>query len=628
MGATMRQDFFTGIDQKSLVSIFEAMDDGIMIVRADYTVDYMNNAMVRIFGTGVGQKCFQVIDQRQSVCPWCRAGEVFEGATVRSRPPSRYSNRLFELLKVPILNSDGTVASMIVMYRDITEKQEYEQRYKTSEQDYRRLFENVRCGVYISSKEGKFVDANQALIDMLGYESKQTLLSIDITADLYLKSEDRRRFQEMIESKGQVNDYEVTFKRADGIPIPVSLTSQVRYDAEGSVLGYEGIIVDLSRRKMIETKLKEALAFLENIIQSSPNGIMVTDMNGSIMVCNKAMEEILGYSKDEIRRLNIRDIYEEGMAKRMMEMMRSPDHGGVGRLNSFPMTNVRRDGTIVEGHLSAAIVYDSKGHEIASVGIFVDLRERLAMERKLRETQEQLFRSEKLASIGRLAAGVAHELNNPVAGIMLCGQLVMEQLSQGSPAISNQQRVLDQAQRCKKIVEGLLDFARQREPETKPLDLNDIIESTFSLIGNQSAFHNIEIVKELDPCLPPILGDRSQLQQVFVNLAINAAEAMGTGGRLSVVSSFDAQFVRVAFTDTGCGIAAEHADKIFEPFFTTKADLKGTGLGLAVSHGIIKKHGGTLSFQSNVGSGTTFTVQLPQAPEHLNSAGFLSGEKQ
>jgi two-component system NtrC family sensor kinase len=209
-------------------------------------------------------------------------------------------------------------------------------------------------------------------------------------------------------------------------------------------------------------------------------------------------------------------------------------------------------------------------------------------------------------------------LNNPLAGIMLCSQLVMEQLQEDSPAVTNQQRVLDQAQRCKKIVEGLLDFARQREPENKPVDLNELIESTFSLIGNQSAFHNIEIIQDLDPCLPSFLGDRSQLQQVFINLAINAAQAMKTGGQLRVTSSSDEGSILISFSDTGCGIPEEHADKIFEPFFTTRADQKGTGLGLAVSHGIIRKHGGTLSFASRTNAGTAFTVRLPASTQPSN----------
>jgi two-component system NtrC family sensor kinase len=284
----------------------------------------------------------------------------------------------------------------------------------------------------------------------------------------------------------------------------------------------------------------------------------------------------------------------------------------VGRLNSYPMRSVRRDGSVVEGNLSAAIVYDSQGREIATVGIFVDLRERLEMERKLMETQEQLFRSETLASIGRLAAGVAHELNNPLTGVVLCSHLVAEALPKDSPVHKNLEKVLAQANRCKKIVEGLLDFARQREPESKPLDLNAIIENTFTLIEHQSIFQNIKVIKNLGANLPSVLGDSPQLQQVFLNLAINASQAMkAEGGTLTITSSLVDRSLQISFADTGCGIPYENAHKIFEPFFTTKADEKGTGLGLAVSHGIIKKHNGTITFESKVNEGTTFTIKLP-----------------
>jgi PAS domain S-box-containing protein len=603
---------YMDISEVSLISVFEAMDDGIMIIRDDFCVEFMNRAMGRVFGEGEGNKCYQVIAKRQDVCPWCRAGEVFEGEIVRAKPPEDQLGRHYELLEVPVLGGDNTISRMIVIYRDITEKKEYERRFKTSEEDYRRLFKNVRCGVYVSSKEGKFLDVNEALLNMLGYSDKSALLGIDLAKDLYTRPKDRLIFQKMIESKGQVSDYEVDFKRADGTPIAVSLTSQVRYDPDGTVLGYEGIIVDLSRRKMMEGKLREALAFLENIIQSSPNGILVSDMKGNILIWNRAMEETLGYTGCEVRSMNVRDVYKKGEAEEVMKMMRSHEHGGVGKLNSYPMRSVKRDGTAVEGNLSAAIVYDSQGKEIATVGIFVDLRERLEMERKLMETQEQLFRSEKLASIGRLAAGVAHELNNPLTGVVLCSHLVEEALPKDSPVHGNLQKVLAQANRCKKIVEGLLDFSRQREPESNPLDLNAIIENTFALIENQTIFQNIKVIKNLAPNLPPVSGDSSQLQQVFIDLAINATQAMKAGGgTLTITSSLVDRFAQISFADTGCGIPPENAHKIFEPFFTTKADEKGTGLGLAVSHGIIKKHNGTITFESKVDEGTTFTIKLP-----------------
>jgi len=339
---------------------------------------------------------------------------------------------------------------------------------------------------------------------------------------------------------------------------------------------------------------------------------MATDMKGNIILWNRGAEEILGYQADElIGKKNIAAIYPEGKLKKIMIMIRSSEYGGVGKLRSYPMVFLSRDFEPVEGNFSAAILYDSEDQEIASVGLFVDLKERLKIEHQLGETQQQLFQAEKLASIGRLAAGVAHELNNPLGAITLYGHLVLEDLAGGNLAYQNQEKVIQQADRCKKIVEGLLDFARQNAPENKLLDVNQVLLETLSLVEAQGICRNIHVTRKLDPDLSLIMGDKSQLQQVFINIVINAAEAMENGGTLTVVSVLDDDFVKIRIADTGCGLPPEDRDKIFEPFFTTKSNKKGTGLGLAVSHGIINKHGGTISVQSEIDAGTTFTIKLP-----------------
>jgi two-component system NtrC family sensor kinase len=223
----------------------------------------------------------------------------------------------------------------------------------------------------------------------------------------------------------------------------------------------------------------------------------------------------------------------------------------------------------------------------------------------------QLVQSDKLASIGRLAAGVAHEINNPLGGITMYSHLALEDLPKESSSYQNLLKVVNLAERCKKIIKGLLDFSRQREFEIKSVNVNDIIEEIFSLVETQALFQNIEITKALDPNLPPIRGDKSQLQQVFINLTINAAEAMEDRGRLIVKSSVIDDFIEIKFSDNGTGIPPENIEKIFEPFFTTKSEENGTGLGLAVSHGIITEHKGTISVESTLNEGTTFTIKLP-----------------
>jgi len=276
----------------------------------------------------------------------------------------------------------------------------------------------------------------------LGYENKEEFLKIDITKDLYLNPQDRRKFQEMIEREGQIINYEVDFKKKDGAPISVQLTSLVRYDRQGNVLGYEGIMVDQTQRKQMEKDLKGAHELLNKIIQSSPNAIVAADMGGNIIFWNQAAEETYGYkAEDVIGKMNIEKIYPPGMAKKVMQMMRSSDYGGVGKLRSLPRMHVRQDGSIVDGNLSAAIIYDEKGNEVATVGIFVDLTERLEMERKLRRTQEQLLQSEKLAAMGRLTSQIAHELNNPLYGIMNTLELMKTEI----PPENKRRKILEMA---------------------------------------------------------------------------------------------------------------------------------------------------------------------------------------
>jgi signal transduction histidine kinase len=244
------------------------------------------------------------------------------------------------------------------------------------------------------------------------------------------------------------------------------------------------------------------------------------------------------------------------------------------------------------------------------MAIFQDLRPKIEADKKWEKAMLQLMQSERLASLGRLAAGVAHEINNPLSGIIMYNHLVLEELPKESLAYENLMKAVTQAERCKNIVRALLDLSRQHEPEFESVHVNDVIEEVLSLIEMQTIFQNIEIVRKLSTDLPSIRGDRSQLQQVFMNLAINAAEAMERGGKLTIETAFKWE-IAITFTDTGPGIPLENRDKIFEPFFTTRSDKGGNGLGLAVSHGIITGHGGTIGFASKVNEGTTFTVRLP-----------------
>ncbi|NOQ96329.1 MAG: PAS domain S-box protein, partial [Desulfobacterales bacterium] len=430
--------------------------------------------------------------------------------------------------------------------------------------------------------------------------------------DLYLNPEDRRRWQEMIERDGYVKDYEVDFKRKDGKAISVLHTAHVRYDQHGKVIGYEGMNVDQSQRKKMERELKEAYDFLDKIIKSSPNAIMATDMKGNIIIWNRGAEETLGYKAEEvIDKMNISKIYPEGTAKEVMRMMRSPEYGGVGKCRSYPMVHVRRDGGIVEGHLSAGIIYNSQGKEIASVGIFVDLKERLDMERKLIETQEKLLHSEKLAAMGRLTSQIAHELNNPLYGIMNTLELLKTEVSPQSKRRKVLDMALSETERLTELLRKMLSFSKPDEEERQPTDINTILDEILLLVGKQLRENSIRISSSFADDLGEVYASRNQLRQVFLNMINNARDAMPDGGTLTVKTLAKGDNIYIEITDTGIGIREENIDKIFDAFFTTKDGVKDVGLGLSVCFGFIKEHGGDIRVSSKWGSGTTFTITLP-----------------
>ena len=232
--------------------------------------------------------------------------------------------------------------------------------------------------------------------------------------------------------------------------------------------------------------------------------------------------------------------------------------------------------------------------------------------KELQQVQDQLVRAGKMAAIGELAAGVAHEINNPLTGVLTFSSLMLKKVDEKNPWKKDLENIVEQTTRCRNIVRGLLDFARQRKPDKREWDIHTLIEQTLTLVEKQAPFQNIRIVKEFKTGVPMLLVDADQIQQVFMNILLNAADAMaGNGGTLTIKTDLKDGITEVSFADTGCGIAKEHLSKLFDPFFTTKETGKGTGLGLAISYGIIQSHGGDIEVESEVGKGSTFRIKLP-----------------
>jgi two-component system NtrC family sensor kinase len=426
-----------------------------------------------------------------------------------------------------------------------------------------------------------------------------------------MNPEDRKIFQALIEKQGFVKDFEVEWKKKNGEGITVLNTAIAKKDEKGTVIGYEGIKIDISERKRMERELKEANEFLMNLIESSVDGIIVTDMNGNILIFNRGAENILGYKREEVvGKMPIRYIYPPGVAKEVMEKLKSPDFGGVGKLTSFPIVHRRKDGELIEGDLSASIIYDEKGQEIASVGIFKDLRERLRIERELREMQQALLQSEKLAAMGKLTSQIAHELNNPIYGIMNTLELLKTEISPESKRRRILELSLSETQRLAEMLRNMLSFSKPEEEKKRPININDLIEGILLVMEKQMKESNVRVVTNFDDNLPQVMASTNQMRQVMLNMLKNAKEAMPKGGTLTIQTSRDDHKVFIQIQDTGVGIPEDLRNKIFEAFFTTKQKVKGVGLGLSVCYGIIKDHGGEIKVESEEEKGTTFTISL------------------
>jgi len=391
------------------------------------------------------------------------------------------------------------------------------------------------------------------------------------------------------------------------------ITTAPIYDEQGEIVQVLEASRDVTNRIKLEREAQKSNIFFQNVIQSAVDGIVVVDTRGNVLIFNEGMESLTGYKAEEIMEHgHLSSFYDIDVAKENMRKMRSDQHGAVGKLNPTSMSVTTKDGEEIPVTLTASII-TIDNREIGSVGIFTDMREVLKMRKDLEDAHLQLVQSEKIASVGRMAAGVAHEINNPLAGALIYAELLKERISDDPQSRADIQEVIDQTLRCKNIVSELLEFSRQSIGRTSSFSLDHLIGQCLNLLVNQALFQDIRVATEIEPDMPEMVGDIGQLQQVFTNLFINAADAMGGKGVLTVIAGYqpdDSRFV-VKVSDTGPGVPVHLRDKIFDIFFTTKPVGKGTGLGLSITRNIVQLHGGTIGFECPPAGGTTFIVELP-----------------
>lgn len=492
----------------------------------------------------------------------------------------------------------GEVHGITVLARDIT-------ALKRNEARFTELFETLQEGIYITTPAGDIVDVNPALVRILGYSSKEELLARKVP-EIFRDRDARKSVRDQVDRQPVVEGREITLIRKDGSPVVCLNTAAAVRDNSGRVIRYQGALMDISAHREMERRLHQQQELARRLVDSFPDLILVLDAAARYTFISPRIEEVLGYTAEEEREQafgNSIHAEDRPSVKVLLEEILA------GRRN-FASLEVRvrhkkGDWRRLRCHFSP--LADENG---AVDGVVISSRDVT----ELKRLEEQLIQAEKLAAMGQMLAGVAHELNNPLTAILGVTELLSE--SDAFPEAAKRQLSLThrQARRAARIVHNLLEFARPASPQKTAADPNSIIERTLQLHEHSLRQNNISVDFRPQPDIPEVTGDANQLIQVFLNLLANAEYAIREvreNGRIQIRLGHSGGRVSFTVQDDGVGIPAEAFPRLFDPFFTTKRPGGGTGLGLSICLSIIQEHQGTIEAESLPAGGSAFTVYLP-----------------
>ena len=614
--ALERSRLFTRIEQSNRhwTEIFDAISDFIVVHDQADRVLRVNRSLASMIGVapaelvGVNMRALMTLtsDTASYSCPFCRSMGEESGEFAHPVFDRTY---LVSTSRVHGVTGEGM--QTIHVLKDISDRNEAERRY-------RELFDNIQEGLFFSTPSGRFVEVNDAMVRMLGYNSREELLQIDIATQLYMTPEQRQRHSRLMEEQGHLRNFEATLRRKDGSPIHVLINAFGLHDNMGRLLQIRGLMLDITGLRTYQSELHRERDFSGKILSNTQSLILVADTAGLISYANRRWYDA-GFEQRDLLGRPLLELAAPGFVRALADAIQSTLNGG--QVDNLELEIVRRNGAAGKFSANLSPMRDEQGTVTSIVSVLTDITDSAVL-------RDKLVHAEKMAAVGQLVSGVAHEVNNPLTAILGFADLLMENPDLPETARKDLRVILQEAQRTKQIVQNLLSFARQMPPQRNPLQLNTILRRTIQLRSYDFNSHGVEVIEHLDEGLPDVMGDAHQLQQVFLNILNNAYDAVrevGRPARIEIMSTKSGDSVEVSFADNGNGIS--HPDRIFDPFFTTKEVGKGTGLGLSICYGIVKEHGGEILCHNNMGgTGATFIVRLPAS--HTASLGVAAGVTQ
>jgi PAS domain S-box-containing protein len=595
--------------------IFDAITDYIVVHDETDKVLRVNRSLANLIGVspheliGVNMRALLALTRESTLyaCPFCRSMGENEDEFVHPA-----LDRTYLVSTSRVSGASGEGLQTIHVLKDITDRREAERRY-------RELFDNIQEGLFFSTPDGRFVEVNDALVAMLGYSSREELLQVDIPTHLYFSPEQRLIHAEAMEKDGHMRNFEATLRRKNGSPIYVLINAFGMYGSSGKLLQIRGLMLDVTGLHTYQSELQRERDFSGKILSNTQSLILVSDTAGLISYANRRWYEA-GFEQRELLGRPLLELAAPGYVRALSEALQATLRGG--QVDNLELQIVRAKGTAGQFSVNLSPMRDEQNNINSIVVVMTDITDSA-------ELRDKLVHAEKMAAVGQLVSGVAHEVNNPLTAILGFADLLLENPDLPDTARKDIRVILQEAQRTKTIVQNLLSFARQMPPQRNPVQLNLILRRTIQLRSYDFASHGVDVVEHLDENLPEVIGDSQQLQQVFLNILNNAYDAVheiGRPARIEIMTTKSGDAVEVSFCDNGNGVI--NPDRIFDPFFTTKEVGKGTGLGLSICYGIVKEHGGEILCHNNPnGIGATFIVRFPAAP-HSASLGVAAGVNQ
>lgn len=615
------------------LAMLDSAGDGIYGLDKDGRCTFINRAAAEMLGYQP-QECFgknmhELIHCKRpdgshcatESCPTYRVFQTGEGSRSDREILWRRDGTCFPIegAAFPIV-VNGNIEGIVVSFKDISTRKQAEAALRASEERFRSAFANAAAGIFITDLEGKIVEVNRAFCEMTGYQEAELVgtlyQAIAHPSDL---GRDQRVLQQLVRKELAGFVGLERFVRKDGSLLWARLSVSLARNVSGEPTEVVCIAEDITERLRAESELRRSEARYRSIVENTHEGICMCDSERRITYCNARLESMLGRAGSGAPS-QCSQIHPPEDAE---EIARQFERRKQGISDSYEARLRRSDASVLRVICSASPIHDDHGNFAGAVCMYTDIEERKRLEDQLRQAQ-------KMEAVGRLAGGIAHDFNNLLTVILGYGGALESKLSPNDPLIKNVVEIRKAGERAAALTQKLLAFSRKQVLRPQVLSFNDLIRDTEAMLRRLIG-EDIELVTETDPAVGQVKADPGQIEQVLMNLAINARDAMSNGGRLLIETRRQelngeatdlralkpGAYAALTVSDTGCGMDEQTKAKIFEPFFTTKDPGIGTGLGLATVLGIVNQSGGAISVYSEVGIGTTFKIYLPLVEEDV-----------